>query len=68
MREVPDNQEVFAHAQSDQSLLIDLMSYLEDMNDQDSLIYHYKDITGECNENDRKIKDVKKLDMTLPPE
>lgn len=30
LREIPDNQEVFAHAKTDQSIIIEIMEYVQE--------------------------------------
>ncbi|KAM3620186.1 uncharacterized protein V6R79_019479 [Siganus canaliculatus] len=44
LREIPDNQEVFAHAHSDQSLIVELVEYQGQVADQDAARYHFEDI------------------------
>ncbi|XP_022620609.1 ran guanine nucleotide release factor [Seriola dumerili] len=46
LREIPDNQEVFAHAHTDQSLIVELVEYQGQVADQDSARYHFEDIAG----------------------
>uniref|UniRef100_A0A665VXI4 Ran guanine nucleotide release factor n=1 Tax=Echeneis naucrates TaxID=173247 RepID=A0A665VXI4_ECHNA len=46
LREIPDNQEVFAHAHTDQSLIVELVEYQGQIADQDSARYHFEDIAG----------------------
>lgn len=46
LREIPDNQEVFAHAHTDQSLIVELVEYQEQVADQDAAKYHFEDIAG----------------------
>ncbi|XP_050933069.1 LOW QUALITY PROTEIN: ran guanine nucleotide release factor [Lates calcarifer] len=46
LREIPDNQEVFAHAHTDQSLIVELVEYQGQVTDQDSARYHFEDIAG----------------------
>uniref|UniRef100_A0A3P8UVX1 RAN guanine nucleotide release factor n=1 Tax=Cynoglossus semilaevis TaxID=244447 RepID=A0A3P8UVX1_CYNSE len=44
LREIPDNQEVFAHAHTDQSLIVELVEFQAQVSDQDSALYHFEDI------------------------
>lgn len=37
MRQVPDNQEVFAHSNSDQSIIFDILEYVPGMSDEKAL-------------------------------
>ncbi|KAM8889067.1 ran guanine nucleotide release factor [Synchiropus picturatus] len=46
LREIPDNQEVFAHADTDQSLIVELVEYQAQVADQDAATYHFVDIAG----------------------
>ena len=46
LREIPDNQEVFAHEHTDQSLIVELVEYQEQVADQDAARYHFEDIAG----------------------
>ncbi|KAM7012621.1 ran guanine nucleotide release factor [Tautogolabrus adspersus] len=46
LREIPDNQEVFAHALTDQSLIVELVEYQAQVSDQDAARYHFEDIAG----------------------
>uniref|UniRef100_A0A3Q3SHU5 RAN guanine nucleotide release factor n=1 Tax=Mastacembelus armatus TaxID=205130 RepID=A0A3Q3SHU5_9TELE len=46
LREIPDNQEVFAHAHTDQSLIVELVEYQAQVADQDAARYHFEDIAS----------------------
>uniref|UniRef100_A0A1A7X3R8 Ran guanine nucleotide release factor n=1 Tax=Iconisemion striatum TaxID=60296 RepID=A0A1A7X3R8_9TELE len=46
LREIPDNQEVFAHPHTDQSLIVELVEYQAQVADQDAARYHFEDIAG----------------------
>lgn len=46
LREIPDNQEVFAHAHTDQSIIVELLEYQSQVSDQDAARYHFEDIAG----------------------
>lgn len=46
LREIPDNQEVFVHAHTDQSLIVELVEYQAQVADQDAARYHFEDIAG----------------------
>lgn len=46
LREIPDNQEVFAHAHTDQSLIVELVEYQAQVADPDAARYHFEDIAG----------------------
>ncbi|XP_056271571.1 ran guanine nucleotide release factor [Pseudoliparis swirei] len=46
LREIPDNQEVFAHERTDQSLIVELVEYQAQVADRDAARYHFEDIAG----------------------
>ncbi|XP_072006043.1 ran guanine nucleotide release factor [Engystomops pustulosus] len=46
LREIPDNQEVFVHAHTDQSLIVELLEYQEGMSDPDAARYHFEDVAA----------------------
>lgn len=46
LREIPDNQEVFAHPHTDQSLIVELVEYQGQVADQDAAKYHFEDIAS----------------------
>lgn len=46
LREIPDNQEVFAHKHTDQSLIVELLEHQAQVADQDAARYHFEDIAG----------------------
>lgn len=48
LREIPDNQEVFANAHTDQSLIVELVEYQGQVADHEAARYHFEDIAG-CN-------------------
>ncbi|KAM4628653.1 ran guanine nucleotide release factor [Polymixia lowei] len=46
LREIPDNQEVFSHCHTDQSLIVELLEFQGQVEDQDAAKYHFEDIAG----------------------
>lgn len=46
LREIPDNQEVFVHPNTDQSLIVELVEYQAQVADPDAARYHFEDIAG----------------------
>lgn len=46
LREVPDNQEVFAHPHTDQSLIVELLEYQAQVSDEDAARFHFEDVAG----------------------
>ncbi|XP_041037291.1 ran guanine nucleotide release factor [Carcharodon carcharias] len=49
IREIPDNQEVFIHSGTDQSIIIELLEHQIQVPDQEAARYHFADITS-CND------------------
>ena len=41
LREIPDNQEVFAHSSTDQSIIVEVMEYQQAEDDNQALRYIY---------------------------
>ncbi|KAM6921952.1 ran guanine nucleotide release factor [Xenentodon cancila] len=58
LREVPDNQEVFAHAHTDQSFIVELVEYQGQVADHDAGRYHFEDIAGSNNAADPGASEV----------
>ncbi|XP_056314431.1 ran guanine nucleotide release factor [Danio aesculapii] len=46
LRQIPDNQEVFAHSQTDQSIIIELLEYQSQVQDAEAARYHFEDVAG----------------------
>ncbi|KAG8429928.1 hypothetical protein GDO86_018802 [Hymenochirus boettgeri] len=46
LREIPDNQEVFVHPSSDQSLIVELLEYQEGVANSDAARYHFNDVAS----------------------
>nr|XP_033781501.1 ran guanine nucleotide release factor [Geotrypetes seraphini] len=46
LREIPDNQEIFAHSQTDQSIIIELLEYQVHVSDAEAARYHFEDIAS----------------------
>ncbi|XP_067879764.1 ran guanine nucleotide release factor [Heterodontus francisci] len=45
IREIPDNQEVFIHSGTDQSIIIELLEHQSQVPDQEAARYHFADLT-----------------------
>ncbi|RNA05363.1 Ran guanine nucleotide release factor [Brachionus plicatilis] len=60
MRQVPDSQEVFAHASTDQSIIFDILEYLDEA-DEEACRTHFNEIAGD---SEAKIKKVDKLGLS----
>ncbi|XP_078284280.1 ran guanine nucleotide release factor [Rhinoraja longicauda] len=46
IREIPDNQEVFVHSGTDQSIIVDLLEYQWQVPDEEAARYHFEDVTS----------------------
>ncbi|XP_070582639.1 ran guanine nucleotide release factor [Erythrolamprus reginae] len=46
MRQVPDNQEVFVHPDTDQSVIVELLEYQAEVPDENAARYHFEDIAS----------------------
>ncbi|XP_053318760.1 ran guanine nucleotide release factor [Spea bombifrons] len=46
LREIPDNQEVFVHSGTDQSVIVELLEYQAGMSDPDAARYHFEDVAS----------------------
>ncbi|XP_069776247.1 ran guanine nucleotide release factor [Narcine bancroftii] len=45
IREIPDNQEVFLHSDTDQSIIVELLEYQSQVPDEEAVRYHFDDVT-----------------------
>ncbi|XP_005999833.1 ran guanine nucleotide release factor [Latimeria chalumnae] len=45
-QDIPDNQEVFIHTRTDQSIIVELLEYQGHLADQDAARYHFEDIAS----------------------
>ncbi|XP_070561997.1 ran guanine nucleotide release factor-like [Ptychodera flava] len=55
VREIPDNQEVFTHPSTDQSIIIEIMEY-QDIEDQNAPSYHFEDISESNNSTSSQVE------------
>ncbi|XP_010901293.2 ran guanine nucleotide release factor [Esox lucius] len=46
LREIPDNQEVFAHCHTDQSIIVELLEFQNHVQNEDAARYHFEDVAG----------------------
>ncbi|KAL0993819.1 hypothetical protein UPYG_G00114340 [Umbra pygmaea] len=46
LREIPDNQEVFAHCHTDQSIIVELLELQSHVQNEDAARYHFEDVAG----------------------
>lgn len=71
LREIPDNQEVFAHRDTDQSLIVELLDYQSHVDNEDAVKYHFEDVAGSNKASDpgtsevQSIQSVPKAELAL---
>ncbi|XP_029525975.1 ran guanine nucleotide release factor isoform X1 [Oncorhynchus nerka] len=46
LREIPDNQEIFAHDHNDQSIIVELLELQSHVQNGDAARYHFEDVAG----------------------
>ncbi|XP_069799468.1 ran guanine nucleotide release factor [Dendropsophus ebraccatus] len=46
LREIPDNQEVFVHTNTDQSIIVELLEYQEGVSDPNAARCHFEDVAA----------------------
>jgi len=59
VREIPDHQEVFADATSDQSIIIEILTAEQDYQNEESIKFHFQEL---ANSNDSIQTDIKKIE------
>ncbi|CAG8773885.1 16529_t:CDS:2, partial [Acaulospora morrowiae] len=47
VREVPDNQEVYANADTDQSIIIEILQYVHSGSDEDAVRHHFMSVASD---------------------
>nr|CAH8841362.1 unnamed protein product [Trichobilharzia regenti] len=66
LRQIPDNQEVFVHPSTSQSITIDIMEYVSDSNHEDAARTHF-DAIGASNEaTDSNISSITTVNLSNP--
>lgn len=64
LRQIPDNQEVFANSQTDQSIIIELLEYQSHVQGAEAVRYHFDDVAasnGAVESGSWKITGVEQL-------
>ncbi|XP_073716454.1 ran guanine nucleotide release factor isoform X1 [Misgurnus anguillicaudatus] len=64
LRQIPDNQEVFANSQTDQSIIIELLEYQSHVQGAEAVRYHFDDVAasnGAIESGSWKIQGVEQL-------
>ncbi|CAI5712420.1 unnamed protein product [Hyaloperonospora brassicae] len=64
-RQVPDNQEVFANAATDQSVIIELLQYEENVRDAESARYFFNELaqSNGCGPDEVTVRSAETADM-----
>nr|XP_006627500.1 PREDICTED: ran guanine nucleotide release factor [Lepisosteus oculatus] len=62
LREIPDNQEVFAHQHSDQSLIVELLEYQSHVLDGEAARYHFEDVARSNEAGGPGVSEVRSLE------
>lgn len=65
VREIPDNQEVFAHCHTDQSIIVELLEFQSQVENENAARYHFEDIAGSNKALDPRTSEVIN-DVPLP--
>ncbi|XP_063059428.1 ran guanine nucleotide release factor [Engraulis encrasicolus] len=71
LREIPDNQEVFAHRTTDQSIIVELLEYQSQVDNEEAARYHFEDVAGSnkaCEAGSSEVRCVQglpKAELTL---
>ncbi|XP_043095628.1 ran guanine nucleotide release factor [Puntigrus tetrazona] len=68
LRQIPDNQEVFAHSQTDQSIIIELLEYQSQVQDADAARYHFEDVAASNKVVERGSWEVRGVEQVLQSE
>ncbi|KAI4887414.1 hypothetical protein NFI96_018880 [Prochilodus magdalenae] len=62
LREIPDNQEVFAHVHTDQSIIIELVEYQGHVEDAQAARYHFEDLAASNKASAEGLWEVQKVE------
>ncbi|XP_048090835.1 ran guanine nucleotide release factor isoform X2 [Alosa alosa] len=71
LREIPDNQEVFAHRDTDQSIIVELLEYQSQVENEDAAKYHFEDVAGSNKASEpgtcevRSVQAIPKAELSL---
>ncbi|KAF4113630.1 hypothetical protein G5714_006175 [Onychostoma macrolepis] len=68
LRQIPDNQEVFAHSQTDQSIIIELLEYQSQVQDADAARYHFEDVAASNKAVENGSWEVRGVEQVLQSE
>ncbi|XP_066578733.1 ran guanine nucleotide release factor [Amia ocellicauda] len=69
LREIPDNQEVFAHRHSDQSIIVELLEHQGHVPDSQAARFHFQDVAGSNEAGGAEVRSVEPLSgaqLSLP--
>ncbi|XP_062393349.1 ran guanine nucleotide release factor-like isoform X2 [Sardina pilchardus] len=71
LREIPDNQEVFTHRETDQSIIVELLEYQSHVENEDAAKYHFEDVAGSNKASEpgacevRSVQAIPKAELAL---
>ncbi|XP_062341622.1 ran guanine nucleotide release factor [Osmerus eperlanus] len=68
LREIPDNQEVFAHEHTDQSIIVELLEFQSHVENEDAARYHFEDVAGSNKAVGPGTSEVKTVQALPKPE
>ncbi|XP_046876553.1 ran guanine nucleotide release factor isoform X2 [Hypomesus transpacificus] len=68
LREIPDNQEVFAHEHTDQSIIVELLEFQSHVENEDAARYHFEDVAGSNKAVGPGTSEVKTIKALSKPE
>ncbi|KAK4469475.1 hypothetical protein MN116_007023 [Schistosoma mekongi] len=66
LRQIPDNQEVFVHPSTSQSITIDIMEYVDANNREDAARIHFSEISASNEATDSNISSVRTVSLHNP--
>ncbi|KAI0225691.1 Ran guanine nucleotide release factor [Lamellibrachia satsuma] len=67
LRDIPDNQEVFVHSTTDQSIIVEILQYLDE-GDEQAVRSHFDSLASdnECEPDNYEVKSIEQLqDITM---
>lgn len=66
LRDIPDNQEVFVHSSTDQSIIVEILQYLDEADEQ-AVRSHFDSLAtdNECDPNNYEVSSIDQLQNIL---
>lgn len=68
LREIPDNQEVFAHDHTDQSIIVEMLEFQSHVENEEAARYHFEDVAGSNKAVGPGTSEVKAVVPLLKPQ